>query len=298
MRLSHQLIFLIILIPLTTTLVVGETIRVASYNLRNYLTMDRMVQGVWRPEYPKPEVEKRALRAVIVAAGPDILCVQEMGTLPYLKELQADLKLEGLHYPYAVHLQAADSERHIALLSKYEPIRVKKHTDLEFKYLNGRERVKRGLLEASFELGQSTFTLFGVHLKSPWSDQVDDPNSELRRTREAEACRNRVVERTLERGAADYLILGDFNDHPNSSAMRRFYQRGDLMIGTRLPVSDGRGEVWTYFYEREATYRAVDGFILSEQLWPRVSSGQGAISDGPEVMIGSDHRMIWVDLIF
>ena len=36
----------------------GMTIRVASYNVHNYLSMDRIVEGRWRPDYPKPEKEK------------------------------------------------------------------------------------------------------------------------------------------------------------------------------------------------------------------------------------------------
>jgi hypothetical protein len=35
-----------------------ETIRIASYNLKNYLIMDRLVEGQWRKDYPKPEAEK------------------------------------------------------------------------------------------------------------------------------------------------------------------------------------------------------------------------------------------------
>ena len=35
----------------------GERIRVASYNVRNYLLMDRLVAGRWVENYPKPEIE-------------------------------------------------------------------------------------------------------------------------------------------------------------------------------------------------------------------------------------------------
>ena len=77
-----------------------SALTIASYNLENYLVTDRMIDGRYRKEYPKPEVEKRALRANIIAVNPDILAVQEIGDLPYLEELQRDLARDGLSYPY------------------------------------------------------------------------------------------------------------------------------------------------------------------------------------------------------
>ena len=77
-------------------------LRVATYNVRNYLMTDRLVPGklgdklIWRKNYPKPEIEKTALRRIIAKVDPDILALQEMGGAPYLKELQRDLEhVEG-----------------------------------------------------------------------------------------------------------------------------------------------------------------------------------------------------------
>ena len=38
----------------------SEVVRVASFNLQNYLSCERIVDGKWRPDYPKPEVEKKS----------------------------------------------------------------------------------------------------------------------------------------------------------------------------------------------------------------------------------------------
>ena len=129
----------------------GESIRVATYNLNNYLVMDRHVGAVWRPSYPKPEAEKAIIREVIKQSLPDVLAVQEMGALPFLEELRADLAQDGVHYPYAIHMQGADEVRHVAVLSKLPPVEVVKHQDLDFKYQDRRELVKRGMLELTFE---------------------------------------------------------------------------------------------------------------------------------------------------
>tara|TARA_B110000093_G_scaffold46265_1_gene49465 strand:+ start:4227 stop:5147 length:921 start_codon:yes stop_codon:yes gene_type:complete len=275
----------------------AKPIRLATYNLNNYLVMDRHVDAVWRPSYPKPEADKKIIRQVIKQALPDILAVQEIGTLPFLEELRADLAQEGVHYPYAIHLEGVDQVRHVAVLSKLAPAAVVKHSDLDFKYQNGRKRVKRGLLELSFERSDgSVFKLFVVHLKSRWSDVKADPESQQRRSREAEACRNRIIERSYDLGITDFVVVGDFNDHPASSTLRRFYRKGDFDIGALVPASDSRGEQWTYFYQKQVVYSLVDGFVVSGALMPEVVAGDGHIVDIPGVLLGSDHRMVYLDL--
>ena len=234
---------------------VGEELRVASYNLDNYLVVDRYVGERWRPAYPKPEKEKTIIRQIIKEVSPDVLVLQEMGPIAFLEEFRADMAREGIYYEYFVHMEGADEDRHLAVLSKRAPKAVLEHKDLNFKYFEGREVVKRGMLEMTFELTCGTkFKLFALHLKSRYTDMKEDPQSSLRRVREAEACRNRIVERTLDQGTYNYLIVGDFNDHPSSSTMRRFYRRGKLEIGAFVTAADSRGELWTYFYERESRY--------------------------------------------
>ncbi len=43
----------------------GDSLTVATYNVQNYGPADRMTSEGFRLGYPKPEAEKRALRAVI-----------------------------------------------------------------------------------------------------------------------------------------------------------------------------------------------------------------------------------------
>ena len=276
----------------------GESVRLATYNLENYLVMDRYVNDAWRKSYPKPESEKAVIRKAIKQAMPDILAVQEIGPLSFLKELKADLAQEGIEYPYFSHMQGDDTVRHLAVLSKLAPVEVVRHQDLEINYQNRRQFVKRGMLELSFEQSNGkVFKLFVVHLKSRWTNVKSDPESLHRRTLEAEACRNRIIERTFEMGIMDFIIAGDFNDHPESAPLRRFCQRGDLALGTLVPAFDSRGECWTHYYSREVVYSLVDGFIVSELLFPQIKGGRGHILDMPDVLEGSDHRMVYLDMI-
>jgi endonuclease/exonuclease/phosphatase family metal-dependent hydrolase len=128
----------------------AETLTVATYNVENYVAADRMTEAGYRKEYPKPEAEKQALRAVIRGLNADILALQEMGGAPYLEELRRDLRAEGIDYAYAALLEGPDVDRHVALLARRPPKAVKHHVNLGFTYFGAREQVKRGLLEATF----------------------------------------------------------------------------------------------------------------------------------------------------
>jgi len=158
--------------------------------------MDRLVDGVYRRDYPKPESEKEALRSVIRYANPDILVLQEMGDVPFIKELQEDLRTDGVDYPYAAYVEATDKERHVVILSR-EPFKeVNQYDKLSFKHLGGaRQFVKRGLIEAVFNTSGYEWSLFAVHLKSRYSKGSQDFESRKWRIGEATVLRNLIREK-------------------------------------------------------------------------------------------------------
>ena len=276
----------------------GEQVRVATFNLRNYLSTDRLVEGVYRMDYPKPEKEKEALYAVVRAVNPTILAVQEMGEKPYLLELQRDLRSLGVNYPHTVLLRAVDPDRHVAILSKQPFQSVKRHDDLAFAYFGATDRVKRGLLEVEFRNGDTEWTLFNLHLKSRRTVRKDDPESRIRREKEARTIRNFIVKRFSEESDRDFIVLGDFNDTRGSAPIRRFLSVGSRTITEMIPASDRRGEVWTYYYRKEDTYTRVDFLLASPSMLPKVRGDRGRVVDLPEGNVASDHRMVFIDLDF
>ena len=58
-----------------------DALRLATYNLKNYLSKDRLIEGFWRQQYPKPEHEKSLLRAIIKEVSADIIALQELGDI-------------------------------------------------------------------------------------------------------------------------------------------------------------------------------------------------------------------------
>jgi len=273
-------------------------IRVATYNLKNYLTMDRRVDGTYRPAYPKPEVEKTALREVIREANADILALQEIGTLPFLEELRQDLRAEGLDYPHLHHLEAADEERHLAVLSKIPFVEERSVDLLLFKYFGEEEAVKRGLIELVFETGGRSWSLFVVHLKSRYSDRKDDPESEQRRVGEARAVRNLILRRFPAPGKSFFLMAGDLNDTRASRTVTALLKRGKTEISVDVPALNPWGQTWTYHYQKEEIYSRSDYFLASRGLFALIRNARGTVVESEAASIASDHRLVYLDLVF
>lgn len=274
----------------------GETLTVATYNLENYGAADRMTPNGYRTDYPKPETEKAALRQVIKALGADVLIVQEVGPRAYLLELQRDLLREGVNYPYIDLIEAGDDERHVGILSQRNFTAIIRHTDLRFLYFGKSEPVKRGLLEVRISTAAGDLTLFGVHLKSRFTDRSDDPMSSIRRTGEATAIRDAILQRFPKPAEARFVILGDFNDEKASKPLQRLLQRGETKIAELLPAVDSRGETWTHHYAKVDSYSRVDHVLVSSALKPMARNATALIFDGPGVREASDHRPVIVTL--
>lgn len=283
---------------LTTPAVHAETVKVVTYNVENYVSANRMTEAGYRKDYPKPEVQKAALRTVIRRLDADVMVLQEMGNQSYLDELRRDLRHDGIDYPHAVLLLGPDRDRHVAMLSKRPFTSVTQHTDLDFRYFGGREKVKRGVLEATIETAAGDLTLFGVHLKSRFTDRADDVQSAARRQGEAVAIRDRVLMRFSDPALARFLILGDFNDDKSSKTLHRLTRRGSVPIAQLLPVADAQGERWTHVYKKQDNYTRVDHILVSAGLASAVRGGVGQIDDGAGVLVASDHRPVVVVLEF
>lgn len=274
----------------------AESLTIATYNVENYGPADRLIEAGFRKDYPKPEAEKQALRAVIRSLGADVLVLQEMGGQPYLDELRRDLATEGAAYPHAALATAADADRHLAILARRPLKAVTTHTDLQFTYFDAKETVKRGLLEATIETAAGDVTIFALHLKSRFTDRPDDPLSTTRRTGEATAIRDRVLRRFPNPAAARFVVLGDCNDGRTGRAIGLLQKRGRTEIAMLLPAADSRGEVWTHAFRREETYSRVDHVFVSPGLRAAVVGGTARIHDGESVRHASDHRPVFVVL--
>lgn len=272
----------------------GETVRIATWNVANYGPASRVTAAGYRSDYPKPEAEKAALRAVLHRLDADVLALQEMGPPTYLEELARDLAREGLVYPHRAI--AADGEpRRNALLSRLPLHAVRTHHDLEFPYLGQTTRLRRGLLEATLLTAVGELTLVVLHLKSPLSDDPRDPRAEALRRAEAGAVRDRLGSRFPDPRRARFLLLGDYNEIPTGPAVQTLRRRGRTELLRLIPAVDDRGDSWTHHYRRGETYARVDLVLFSPAVAPWIA-GPGEIADGTEVRRASDHRPVLIAL--
>ena len=274
----------------------AETLRVATYNLSNYNLENRMADGVFRREYPKPESEKTALRRVIREIDADVLALQEMGGPAFLRELQRDLRSEGVDYPHTAILETGGEPRYLAVLSRRPLQRVGRHTDLTFPYFGGQEQVRRGLLEVRLESGGREVVLFVVHLKSRYTERPDDPAATQWRNGEAVAARDRILAVSGAPTETAFLVLGDFNAAPRDRAVRAFLEKGERELSRLLPAEDSRGERWTHVYRRDDSYSRVDHALASRALVDAATQITARIHDGEGVREASDHRPVVVTI--
>lgn len=272
----------------------ARAITVATYNVENYLVTDRMADGAYRKAYPKPEVEKAALRQAIAGFAPEVLALQEMGKPEFLAELQRDLKADGQDYPHAYVLEAADADRHVAILSRIPFKEIRPHSNVPIKFLGQEDVVKRGVLEAVFATNEGDVSVFIIHLKSRRTERKDDPEGAGQRGAEATAVRDLVLSRFPDPASAMFIITGDWNDTRTSRAVRALQKRGELVVGEILRAYDSRGDTWTHAYRREDSYSRIDYILVSPALKPFLARATARIYDGAGVREASDHRPVFM----
>lgn len=271
----------------TTACLQAQPVRVATYNVRNYCLTDRLVDGIWRKDYPKPEEEKVALREVIKDVNPDILAFQEMGGKEYLIELQKDLKSEGVDYLYSAVMNGVDEVRKTAVLSSIPIQKVIEHSSFH------KGKVLRGLLEVVFEGEKGPWSLYVVHLKSRRNPNPEDFEARKERQHEVENIKKKIK----HNDKVFFLVVGDFNDGPRSLAIKKLLRdKKDKSFVHLLPAEDQNGEVWTYSSKSWGEYSQFDYIMSSPRMLASVKEERAFIADAPSSEMASDHRMVYADL--
>jgi hypothetical protein len=129
-----------------------KSFRVATYNVENYLD-DTASRCCVESAESKAKVCK-SIRAI----HPDVLALQEMGSVAALMELRAALKAEGLDFPHWEHVTGSDANVHVALLSRFPFSARRPHTDDSFELGGQRVRVRRGFAEVEESLASQKKT--------------------------------------------------------------------------------------------------------------------------------------------
>ena len=277
----------------------AETFRVATYNVQNYLAAP---VGT-RPA--KSGAAKAKVRESIIATQADVIALQEMGGTNALLELRDNLRREGADYPFWEHVSAADTNIHVAVLSKFPIVARRSHTNDSFVLFNQRHYVKRGFAELEVRVNDRyQFTLLTAHLKSKLAAFEAD-EQELRDA-EAAVLRQKIEAILAARPDANLIVAGDMNDVRDARPIRTLLAAGrkHALYDTRPAELNGDDQpnnnprypapqiTWTHYYGKEDTYRRIDYILLSKGMTRDWVSGGTYIIKVPNWGIGSDHRPI------
>lgn len=263
---------------------------VASYNIENYT-----LTGSERTRVKTPGA-RDAVADVAAGVQPDILGLCEVGSPEALEDLRGRLEKRGACLPYAEYVDGPDSERHVALLSRFPFVSRQSLPKVRFELNGTPELVRRGFLDVSIQINpQYVLRLVGVHLKS----KLPSPAGEtLLRRMEALALRSLVDKILNENPNVNLLVYGDFNETKEEPAVRGVLGlRGGLNSLTDLPAEDAGGDRWTHYRFFTDVYSRIDYLMVNRALRPELVSGRAYISQSPQWRKASDHRLIFTHLI-
>lgn len=270
----------------------GGEIVFASYNLENYLRMDRHGAGENGQDAPKPEREIAALIGIIKNINPDILGVCEMGAPAEFEDFKTRLKNAGLGYGDFEYVQGADPVRHLALLSRF-PI-VSRHSlpDVSYELEGKPEKVRRGFLDVSVKISDGTeLRLVGAHLKSKLNDAV--AGEALVRRNEAHLLREHLDEIMVKAPDVKLAVYGDFNDTKNQPPIQEIIApRNSPRHLMDLWLRDNVGDHWTQYWKTADEYSRIDYILVSRALLPDVVQEKSRVDRSPDWNEASDHRAV------
>ena len=264
-------------------------LRFITYNVENWLTMDRFVGNRTIKSAPKPDSEKKQVIRILTANAPDVIGLCEIGEASDLAEIQQSLKTAGLDLPHSRYTGGTDPVRHLGLLSRYPITSIGKVADLEYR-MNGQTfGFNRGILDVSITANGKPYRFLGVHLKS--KRDVEEGDQEQMRIHEAHMLRKHVDSIFETDPKARLIVYGDFNDTYPSKAVKAV--TGSTEETLRLmPIyfKDSKNEAWTHHWKNQDIYSRIDFATVSHALRSEVNFRECRIIDDPAWNEASDHR--------
>ncbi|SKB03446.1 Endonuclease/Exonuclease/phosphatase family protein [Prosthecobacter debontii] len=273
-----------------------ESVVFCSYNLKNWLLMQRSFDDKEAPPTSKPEKEKRKVIEFLKTIRPDILGVCEIGKLEDLQDVQTRLRQQGIDLPYLEHNMGGDPTRSLGLLSRF-PITAR-DSQVKLEYHIGEDifLMQRGILDATVTLSpQLQIRFLGVHLKSKRA--IPEADEALMRRNEAHLLR-RHLDSVFHKNPQEKIVCyGDFNEHRNEPAISEIIgSRSSPSYMIDLHLKDEHGLVWTHFWDDADVYGRLDYLFVSRALRPLVETKGTYIFSSAEFDQASDHRPIVMTL--
>ena len=266
------------------------------YNVRNYVDATPADENHKFATRAKPATEIEALIKIVKDISPDILGVCEMGSPERFEDFKKRLAAAGLGYTASEYLQAADEDRHLALVSRFPIVERNSRGDVPYE-LNGKpEKVRRGFLDVTVQVNPGyRLRLVGTHLKS----KLPTPEGEaLVRRLEAEQLRKHLDKILTAAPDTNLVCYGDFNDTKNEPPIQ------EIMGPKKSPhhmsdlwAKDDLGDKWTHYWRTADLYSRIDYIFVSPALFREVVFNKSRIYRSDIWNDASDHRPVFATIV-
>ena len=266
-------------------------LRFITYNVENWLTMDRRVGQKNVKAAPKPDSEKQAVIQILTRHTPDVIGLCEIGTPADLAEIQSQLKAAGLDLPHSHYTGGSDPERHLGLLSRFPIVSSVTPKEMEYQLTGRTHAINRGILDSTIEAHGRSYRFIGVHLKSKRDSEQGD--QEQIRQNEARLLRRHVDTVLKADEDARLIVYGDFNDTRNTPAIKTItgtYNEPTYL--TAIPAKDSQNHSWTHFWALRDIYSRFDFIMVSHGIREETDFHAAKIIDDPDWNDASDHRAV------
>ncbi len=227
--------------------------------------------------------KRKAIGAALKALDADIVVLAEIENQAILDDLN---KTElGSAYVKAVVLEGNDSRGiDVGMLSKIAPDSVVSHKDDFFVKAgtNGPQyRYSRDCLEVHFTFNQRRVIVLGVHFKAKAAP--DDPDKRL-----AEGQHTRKIADDLQAKEPDaaIVILGDFNDTPDSAPYAAVHGTAPNLF---VDVADSAPAADRYSYDYMGKLELIDHQMSNPRLTALLDPTQVLIKHGKGFDDGSQY---------
>ena len=268
--------------------------RIASYNVKNLFDNIDDPDTADEGTPAKPAVELKALAAVIDSSEADVLSLQEVENIEVLTEFRDKYGLAE-EYPHLLLVEGNDRRGiDVAMMSKFPITNVKSHKDEVFEIPGQEPRgFLRDLLQADIEIPQyGPVRFFSAHLSS----KIGGERAEAMREAESKAARAIIKEEVKDFPGQKYVVMGDFNDSPDSKSVRTFLDKDSddwaLLDGFReepgavsYPTSEKTARKWGY--------KRIDQILMSPEM-AATQVDQG-VHKHQQSKVASDHWMVTAD---
>lgn len=279
-------------------LLAADTVRVATYNLENYLLEASGTRVVKSP------AARAKIRQSIIALKPDVIALEEVGGEPALLELRSSLKADGYDFPHWTIAKGFDTNIFVCVLSKLPFTSVTLHSNLTYLLTGRRLTVSRGFADVEIKVNDRyAFTLLAAHLKSRRTVGVGDEAD--MRLEEAKILRGIVDAKLAANPNLNLIVCGDFNDVYDNPGPRevvgrnshklvdsRPYERNGDNLPPDNPRYNPRNITWTHYYGKEDTYSRIDYLLLSPGMAKELVREETYVLSLPNWGAASDHRPI------